>query len=133
MFLFQARVNVWDDPLEGPFASISMLHIILFENDPIHDATQEKFAHDKNSQIGNQCIGQGDLYIDKNMYLTSQPERFKGFLSSDFSKTDEFSNVCRTEQYRSQLKASAQYHSLSDKNLLYVYENIDFKNIMRFL
>ncbi|CAM6009943.1 unnamed protein product, partial [Sphagnum balticum] len=51
----------------------------------------------------------GDLYIDKNMYLTSQPQRFKGFLSSDFSKTDEFSNVCRTEQYRSQLKASAQY------------------------
>lgn len=50
------------------------------------------------------CGKQGDLYVDKNMYLKTQPERYKGFLSSDFSKTDEFSNVCRTEQYRSQLK-----------------------------
>ncbi|CAK9233701.1 unnamed protein product [Sphagnum troendelagicum] len=54
-------------------------------------------------------VSDGDLYIDKNMYLTSQPERFKGFLSSDFSKTDEFSNVCRTEQYRSQLKMDNKF------------------------
>lgn len=38
------------------------------------------------------------------MYLESQPERHKGFLSSDFSKTDEFGNTIRTEQYRDQLK-----------------------------
>ncbi|CAM6032327.1 unnamed protein product [Sphagnum compactum] len=54
-------------------------------------------------------VSDGDLYIDKNMYLTSQPERFKGFLSSDFSKTDEFSNVCRTEQYRTQLKMDNKF------------------------
>lgn len=50
---------------------------------------------------------QGCPYIDKNMYLESQPERYKGFLSSDFSKTDEFSNTIRTEQYRDQLKVGA--------------------------
>lgn len=50
---------------------------------------------------------QGCPYVDKNMYLESQPERYKGFLSSDFSKTDEFSNTIRTEQYRDQLKVGA--------------------------
>ena len=38
------------------------------------------------------------------MYIESQPERYKGFLSSDFSKTDEFSLDIRTEQYRDQLR-----------------------------
>lgn len=52
-------------------------------------------------------IVQGCPYIDKNMYLETQPERYKGFLSSDFSKTDEFSNTIRTEQYRDQLKVGA--------------------------
>jgi hypothetical protein len=47
---------------------------------------------------------QGCPYIDRNMYIESQPERYKGFLSSDFSKTDEFSLDIRTEQYRDQLR-----------------------------
>lgn len=50
------------------------------------------------------CLLQGCPYVDRNMYIESQPERYKGFLSSDFSKTDEFSLDIRTEQYRDQLR-----------------------------
>ena len=44
-------------------------------------------------------------YSDKIRYAEIQKEKpAKGFLTSDFSKRDEFSNTCRTEQYRTQLK-----------------------------
>ncbi|CAM6087952.1 unnamed protein product [Calypogeia fissa] len=49
-------------------------------------------------------VSDGDLYIDRNMYVESQPDRYKGFWTSDFSKYDEFSVTCRTEQHREQLR-----------------------------
>ncbi|EFJ33042.1 hypothetical protein SELMODRAFT_407154 [Selaginella moellendorffii] len=49
-------------------------------------------------------VSDGDPYADRIMYAELQPERYKGFLTSDFSKRDEFSNVVRTNQYREQLK-----------------------------
>ena len=52
--------------------------------------------------------GQGDKYTDRWKYSESQAEKKKGFLTSDFSKRDEFSNTCRTGQYREQLKVRWQ-------------------------
>lgn len=45
-------------------------------------------------------------YIDKWRYLESGQEKKKGFLTSDFSKRDEFSNTVRTLQWREQLSVS---------------------------
>lgn len=44
--------------------------------------------------------------MDKWRYLDSQQEKKKGFLTSDFSKRDEFSNTTRTLQWREQLAVS---------------------------
>jgi hypothetical protein len=49
---------------------------------------------------------QGDRYVDKWRYVDSGQEKKKGFLSSDFSKRDEFSNTVRTVQWREQLSVS---------------------------
>lgn len=49
-------------------------------------------------------VSDGDTFQDHSRYVDTQHERFKGFLDSDFSKRDEFSNTIRTEQYREQLK-----------------------------
>jgi hypothetical protein len=43
---------------------------------------------------------QGDKFTDRIRYKELQPEKKKGFLTSDFSKRDEFSNTVRTLQYR---------------------------------
>ena len=45
---------------------------------------------------------QGDKFTDRIRYKELQPEKKKkkGFLTSDFSKRDEFSNTVRTAQYR---------------------------------
>ena len=44
-------------------------------------------------------------YSDRIKYAEVQTEKpSKGFGTSDFSRRDEFSNTCRTEQYRTQLK-----------------------------
>ncbi|MCO5607211.1 hypothetical protein L7F22_061404 [Adiantum nelumboides] len=45
-------------------------------------------------------VSDGDLYIDHTRYVDTQHDRYKGFMDSDFSKKDEFSNTFRTEQYR---------------------------------
>lgn len=45
-------------------------------------------------------------YVDKWRYLESGQEKKKGFLTSDFSKRDEFSNTVRTLQWREQLSVS---------------------------
>ena len=45
-------------------------------------------------------IFQGDKFTDRIRYKELQPEKKKGFLTSDFSKRDEFSNTVRTAQYR---------------------------------
>jgi hypothetical protein len=45
----------------------------------------------------------GRRYVDKWRYLESGQEKKKGFLTSDFSKRDEFSNTVRTLQWREQL------------------------------
>ncbi len=50
---------------------------------------------------------QGDQYQDRWRYRDSKQEKKKGFLTSDFSKRDEFSNTIRTGQWREQLKVSA--------------------------
>jgi len=49
---------------------------------------------------------QGDMYQDRWRYRDSKQEKKKGFLTSDFSKRDEFSNTIRTGQWREQLKVS---------------------------
>jgi hypothetical protein len=50
---------------------------------------------------------QGDTYVDKWAYRETQGEtKKKGFLTSDFSKRDEFSNTTRTGQWREQLQVS---------------------------
>ncbi|KAG6549104.1 hypothetical protein Mapa_009330 [Marchantia paleacea] len=55
----------------------------------------------------------GDLFVDRNMYVESQPDRYKGFWTSDFSKRDEYTNVMRTEQYREQLKLENKHSKKS--------------------
>lgn len=54
-------------------------------------------------------ISDGDKYVDKLRYKDAQPEKKKGFLTSDFHKRDEFSNTIRTEQYREQLTQEEKY------------------------
>lgn len=54
-------------------------------------------------------ISDGDKYVDRVRYKDSQQEKKKGFLTSDFSKRDEFSNTTRTEQYREQLKKEGKF------------------------
>ncbi len=44
--------------------------------------------------------------MDKIRYKDVQTEKKRGFLTSDFSKRDEFSNTIRTEQWREQLVVS---------------------------
>ncbi len=50
---------------------------------------------------------QGDKFVDRIRYKDSQPDKKKGFLTSDFHKTDEFSNTISTEQYRELLKVGS--------------------------
>jgi len=47
---------------------------------------------------------QGAKYTDRLKYQETQPMHKKGFLTSDFSRRDEFSMTFRTEQYRTLLK-----------------------------
>jgi hypothetical protein len=54
-------------------------------------------------------IGDGDKYVDRVRYKDTQPDKKKGFLTSDFHKTDEFSNIIRTEQFREQLRQEAKF------------------------
>jgi len=54
-------------------------------------------------------ISDGDKYVDRWRYKDSQPDKKKGFLTSDFSKKDEFSNTVRTAQWREQLKQENMY------------------------
>ncbi|WIA11991.1 hypothetical protein OEZ85_012072 [Tetradesmus obliquus] len=56
-------------------------------------------------------IAEGDKYVDKWRYVDSGQEKKKGFLSSDFSKRDEFSNTVRTLQWREQLSHEAKWTS----------------------
>lgn len=59
-------------------------------------------------------LSDGDKYNDKTSYLKTQPRetRKKGFLSSDAFKADEFSNTCRTNQYRWALGRENAMHKL---------------------
>ena len=50
------------------------------------------------------CCLKGALYRDRLKYQDTQPVKKKGFLTSDFSKRDEFSMTFRTEQYRTLLQ-----------------------------
>lgn len=54
-------------------------------------------------------LSQNDKYTDMWRYKDTQPDKKKGFLTSDFSKRDEFSNTIRTEQWREQLRQEEQY------------------------
>lgn len=69
-------------------------------------ATNDVFFEKKHNWIAD-----GDKYIDRLRYKESQPDKKKGFLTSDFSKRDEFSNTIRTEQWREQLKAEGKHSS----------------------
>mmetsp|Transcript_24638 Transcript_24638/g.67143 ORF Transcript_24638/g.67143 Transcript_24638/m.67143 type:complete len:243 (-) Transcript_24638:467-1195(-) len=54
-------------------------------------------------------INDGDQYQDRWRYRDSKQEKKKGFLTSDFSKRDEFSNVIRTGQWREQLQLEDKF------------------------
>merc|ERR1712028_213402 len=62
-------------------------------------------------------LSEGDKYKGQQMYLKTQPlaSRKKGFLSSDAHRTDEFTNVCRTEQHRWALGREAAMKKLHEK------------------
>jgi len=63
-------------------------------------------------------LSDGDKYKVQNMYMKTQPfaSRKKGFNSSDASRTDEFTNTCRTEQYRWALGREAAMVKLHQRN-----------------
>lgn len=69
-------------------------------------ATNDVYLEKKHNWISD-----GDKYVDKIRYSDSKNTsvKSKGFLTSDFSKRDEFSNVIRTEQYREQLKQEDKF------------------------
>lgn len=54
-------------------------------------------------------ISQGDKYVDRVKYAETQTEKKKGFLTSDFSKKDEFSYNFRTNQWREQLATEGKF------------------------
>merc|ERR1711865_604185 len=62
-------------------------------------------------------LSEGDKYKGQQMYLKTQPlaSRKKGFLSSDAHRTDEFTNVCRTEQHRWALGREAAMKKLHER------------------
>ena len=52
-----------------------------------------------------QATVQGLPYVDREKFQDTQPNKpGKGFLTSDYSRSGEFTNTIRTEQYRTQLK-----------------------------
>lgn len=67
-------------------------------------ATNDVFFEKKHNWISD-----GDKYNDRLRYKDLQPDKKKGFLTSDFSKRDEFSNTIRTEQWREQLSAEGKH------------------------
>lgn len=75
-------------------------------------ATNDVFFEKKHNWISD-----GDKYVDKLRYKDVQTEKKKGFLTSDFSKRDEFSNVIRTEQYREQLTQEDKFSKRALKAL----------------
>ncbi|KAJ7568295.1 hypothetical protein O6H91_01G026500 [Diphasiastrum complanatum] len=66
-------------------------------------------------------ISDGDGFVDHLKYKDVQEQRFKGFLDSDFSRRDEFSNTLRTGQYREQLKMEEKH---AKRSLKLLAENI---------
>lgn len=95
-----------DDPLPYPTVDVErsnykgkQLALPTAKKGMQPDGTNHIFFQQEHPWVFDGCP-----YIDRNMYIESQPERYKGFLSSDFSKTDEFSLDIRTEQYRDQLR-----------------------------
>lgn len=54
-------------------------------------------------------VSEGALYRDRLKYQDTQPVKKKGFLTSDFSKRDEFSMTFRTEQYRTLLQQEDKF------------------------
>jgi hypothetical protein len=58
---------------------------------------------------GRRYLTQGEKFIDRTMYLKTQKEKKKGFMTGDFSKRDEFSNTTRTGQYRELLKLEVKH------------------------
>ncbi|KAH9558283.1 hypothetical protein CY35_07G130500, partial [Sphagnum magellanicum] len=86
-----------DDPLPYPHKDVPRSNFsgkqMQSHTPKLGFQTNDVFFQKEHPWVSLSFSSHGDLYIDKNMYLTSQPERFKGFLSSDFSKTDEFSNM----------------------------------------
>ncbi|EFJ04888.1 hypothetical protein SELMODRAFT_431994 [Selaginella moellendorffii] len=66
-------------------------------------------------------VSDGDPYKDRMGYRELQPEKYKGFLSSDFTKRDEFSNTMRTNQYREMLEVDNKH---SKKTLAAMTEQI---------
>jgi len=64
-------------------------------------------------------------YEDRVKYAELQAEKpGKGFLTSDYSKRDEFSSTIRTEQYRSLLKVSTAPFIIHDSQSSFVIEAI---------
>ncbi|KAL4441863.1 hypothetical protein ABPG77_003779 [Micractinium sp. CCAP 211/92] len=60
----------------------------------------------------------GETYRDRLPYNELQPNKpSKGFMTSDFSKRDEFSLTLRAEQHRQQIKHEARLHQLADAKL----------------
>ncbi|KAL3141719.1 hypothetical protein ABBQ32_004402 [Trebouxia sp. C0010 RCD-2024] len=54
-------------------------------------------------------VSEGAKYTDRLKYQETQPTHKKGFLTSDFSRRDEFSMTFRTEQYRTLLKQEDKF------------------------
>jgi hypothetical protein len=75
---------------------------------PFHTARRD-YRRDAQVLKGRVDGVQGDTYVDKWAYRETQGEtKKKGFLTSDFSKRDEFSNTTRTGQWREQLQVSVK-------------------------
>lgn len=71
---------------------------------PKDGATNDVYFEKKHNWISD-----GDKYVDRWRYKELQPEKQKGFLTSDFSKRDEFSNTTRTKQWREQLSLEEKF------------------------
>jgi len=89
-----------------------------FLTNPAHK-TNSKDCYFANG-LGNahSWVSDGDKYLQQQQYLKTQPpaNRKKGFLSSDAFRTDEFTNVMRTEQHRWALGREQAFVKLHQRN-----------------
>ncbi|PSC73188.1 flagellar associated [Micractinium conductrix] len=119
----------------GVFRKTSFLSVGTAEEPCPYTAKEPQPERYKGKQFGTQApktskvpkdffdptykpLFEGETYVDRLPYQELQPDKpAKGFLTSDFSKRDEFSMTLRAQQLREQIKHEARVQKLAEQKL----------------